>query len=161
MENNKNKSLWIILIVVLVIVAGSILWSMVGSKVTPAVSTSGTEDKGINTPLNSTEDTSAGSVNVDTPSATISYASASVKYKDALLQFDKTCKGNPSNLTFKNNTNIMLDNRSPVDRVVKVGSPMNIKAYSFKIVKLQSATLPATWPVDCDLVPNVATIVIQ
>jgi len=55
----------------------------------------------------------------------------------------------------------MIDNRAPVARTVKVGSTFPIKAYGFKIVNLSSATLPATWYVDCDSSQNVATILIQ
>jgi hypothetical protein len=55
----------------------------------------------------------------------------------------------------------MIDNRSEVARTVKVGSSFGIKAWGFEIVKLSSATLPATWYVDCDKSQNVATILIQ
>ena len=111
--------------------------------------------------VDSTEDTSEGSVNVGAPAASISYANALVKYKDARIQLEKTCQASPDKGTFKNGTNIMIDNRAPVARTVKVGSVFPIKAYGFKIVNLSSSNLPATWYVDCDKSQNVATILIQ
>src|SRR3989344_2897426 len=60
------------------------------------------------------EDTTTGSVNAVNPAASISYANALVKYKDARIQLDNTCQASPDRMTFKNNTNIMIDNRAPV-----------------------------------------------
>jgi hypothetical protein len=131
---------------------------MVGPKTASAPIT---QNNAIPAPSSSVEDTSAGSINTGATSATISYASAAIKYQNALIELDKVCKASPSRLALKNNTNIMIDNRSAMDRVVKVGSPMNLRAYSFKIVNVSSATLPATWPVGCDQNQNVATITIQ
>lgn len=114
-----------------------------------------------NTEVASTEDVSEGSVHVGAPAPSISYSEALLKYKDARIQLDKICQANPNNVTYKNNTSIMIDNRAPVARTVKVGSTFTIKAWGFKIVKLYSPTLPATWYVDCDKSQNVATILIQ
>lgn len=156
MEDTKNKNLWIGLAVVLIVVVGIIFWSM-SSKSTLVV------DNGNTTPavVDSTEDTTPGSVNVGSKAASISYTNALIKYKDARLQLDTTCQASPDKMTFKNNAYLMVDNRSPADRTVKVGSTFNIKAYGFKIVKLSSTTLPATWFVDCDKSQNVSTILIQ
>lgn len=157
MENN-NRNLWISVGVVLAIFVGLVLWSMTGKSAVPSNNVNN------NTPLepvDSTEDTSAGSVNTGSSQASISYANALVKYKDARIQFDGVCQASPNNMTFKNGTSIMVDNRAPVDRAVKVGSIFNIKAYGFKIIKLSSTTLPATLLVDCDKSQNVATILLQ
>ncbi|MFA5791913.1 MAG: hypothetical protein WC884_02660 [Candidatus Paceibacterota bacterium] len=152
MGNTKNKNLWIILLIFLVILALLILWSIKKSSL-PA---------GDNLPVVvSLEDTSAGSVNAGVSVPTISYENALIKYKDARLQINKTCEASPNKMTLTNNSLLMIDNRSPMDRVVKVGSPLNLKAYGFKIVKLESATLPATWVIDCDQFKDVATILIQ
>ena len=98
-------------------------------------------------------------MNVSKPA--LSYQNALAKYKDVRIQLNANCQADPTQMTFKNGTEIMMDNRSPKDRTVKVGSIYNIKAWGFKIVKLSSATLPATWLVDCDKSQNVATILIQ
>ncbi|OGI67505.1 hypothetical protein A2823_02060 [Candidatus Nomurabacteria bacterium RIFCSPHIGHO2_01_FULL_41_91] len=147
----QNKNLWIGLVVVLIVVV--VFW-FVGKSSVPVV----VDDNAI---VDSTEDTSEGSVNVGAPAASISYANALVKYKDARIQLEKTCQASPDKGTFKNGTNIMIDNRAPVARTVKVGSVFPIKAYGFKIVNLSSSNLPATWYVDCDKSQNVATILIQ
>ena len=108
----------------------------------------------------STEDTSAGSINTKNAPA-ISYADALAKYKDARIQLDKMCQATPNYVTYKNNTSIMIDNRSDVVRTVKVGTDYSVKGYGFKIIKISSTKLPTTWLVDCDKSQNVATILIQ
>ena len=89
------------------------------------------------------------------------YTDALVIYKGARIELDENCQANPSSVTYKNGTSIMIDNRASVDRVVKVGSSFPIKAQSFEIVKLSSETLPIIWNVDCDQSKNVAQILIQ
>src|SRR5258708_267492 len=154
--DNNNKNLWASVIIVVVLVAGIAYWAMNRN------STSEQSPLAAQTPVTSTEDTTAGSVNSSaSPLATLSYQQALLKYKDARIQLDKTCQATPNNVTYKNGTNIMIDNRAPVARTVKVGSTISIKGWGFKIVKLSSSTLPATWLVDCDTSQNVATILIQ
>jgi len=113
-----------------------------------------------------TEDISAGSVDLPdvkstTPPVSYSYAEALVKFKDKRIQLEESCQAIPRTMTFKNNTNIMLDNRAKVGRRVKIGDVITVKAYGFKIINISSAKLPATWYVDCDASQNVATILIQ
>ena len=156
MEDTKNKNLWIGLAVVLLLVVGFLFWSM-KKAVAPAV----TDNTSTNPVVVPTEDVTPGSVNTGSPAASISYANALIKYKNARLQLDPTCQASPDKMTFKNGAYLMVDNRAPVSRTVKVGSVFNIKAYGFKIIKLSSATLPATWYVDCGKSQNVSTILIQ
>ena len=146
---DKNQKIVLELVVVLALV-GFGLW---GLSRTPA-------DVKNDAEVTPTEDVSTGSVNTGA-AASIAYTEALVKYKDARIQLEKNCQASPDKGTFKNGTNIMIDNRAPVSRTVKVGSTFTIKAYGFKIVNLSSATLPATWYVDCDTSQNVATILIQ
>ena len=155
MDDTKNKNLWISLAVILVIVAGLILWSMLKS--TPASAPAPVEQDSTTTP----DTTTSGNTNTNSPAASISYTNALVKYKDARLQIDKACQASPDKMTFKNNSYMMIDNRAPVSRTIKIGSVYSVGAYGFKIIKLSSATLPATWYVDCDKSQNVATILIQ
>ncbi len=146
MQNNKN--LWIgVAVVVVVVLLG---WLMVSKNSAPTVSTNS---------VTPTEDTSAGSV--DAGAASLSYSQALVKYKDARLQLDPICQGSPDKMAFKNGALLMVDNRAPVARTVHIGSVFSIKAYSFKIIKLSSSTLPATWLVDCDKSQNVSSILIE
>ena len=144
-----NAVLELIVVLALVIFA---LWSMRGNS---TVVVSDTPE------VIPTEDTSAGSVKATTPAKSISYAQVLVKFKDSRIQLDQNCQAYPNVMTFKNNTEIMIDNRSPLARVVKIGSVYNVKAYGFKIIKLSSLTLPTTWFVDCGTSQNVATILIQ
>ncbi len=150
----KNQKILIELGIVLVLVVFG-LWSLNKSSAPATNDTSSSAD------VVSVEDTSAGSINVGAPAASIAYGDALVKYKDARLQLNKDCQGSPDKMTFKNGANVMIDNRSAVARTVKVGSVFSIKAYGFKIVNLSSSTLPATWYVDCGTSQNVATITIQ
>lgn len=148
----KDQKILVELIVVLVLV-GFGFWSMKNNFVS---------NIDTNQPRSSAQDSNEGRINnVGAPPASISYADALVKYKDFRIQLDQSCQARPNNVTYKNNTFIMIDNRASVSRVVKVGSTFSLKGYGFKILKLSSAILPATWYVDCDKSQNVATILIQ
>ena len=107
------------------------------------------------------EDTDTKNTGVPAGTSAPDYGQALLQYKDARIQLDQNCKANPTNLTFKNNTSVMIDNRANISRVVKVGSTFTIPAYGFEIVKLTSSSLPDTWYVDCGTSQNVATILIQ
>lgn len=158
----ENKNLWTGLVVVLVIVAGWLIWANITSDAPeslPLEENTETEVPARNE--NGTEDRTAGSVNASSTGVTISYANALIKYKDARIQLDGLCQASPNTMTFKNGTTIMIDNRSPVVRSVKVGTEYSVKGYGFKLIELSSKTLPATWLVDCDKAQNVATVLIQ
>ncbi len=164
MENTGNKNVWIA-VGVIVLVVGGLIWSMKSSTVVPAGDNSQVVDNGDSTPgVDYTNTTTTGSTATSPKTGTavsIRYANALIKYKDARLQLDKNCQASPDKMTFKNGSYMMVDNRAPVSRTVKLGSVFILPAYGFKIVQLSSATLPATWLVDCDKSQNVATITIQ
>ena len=114
----------------------------------------------VTTEPESTQDVS----NVDTGivAASISYSDAVIKYADRRIQLDLTCQARPYSVTYKDNTGIMIDNRSPQTRTVKVGTTFTIKPWGFKIVVLPDTYLTSkTILVDCDKSQNVATILIQ
>lgn len=95
---------------------------------------------------------------------TMSYTNALALYKDnkrIQLSGDTFCQVTPNNVMYKNGTSIMLDNRSAKARTVKIGSTYTIEGYGFRIVKLSSATLPATLLMDCGAQQNVAKILLQ
>jgi hypothetical protein len=103
----------------------------------------------------SAQDTGAGAV-------AISYANALVKYADRRIQLDTICQAHPNAVTYKDNTGIMIDNRSPQTRTVKVGTTFSIKPWGFKIVVLPDVYLKSkTLLIDCDQSQNVATILVQ
>jgi hypothetical protein len=154
MESNKNKNLWIGLVVVIIIFC-VMFWFF--RKASAPETTSNNSIPVVNP----AENINTNNTGVSTAKPSISYANALIKYKNARLQLDKTCQADIDKMTFKNNSSLMIDNRAPVARTVKVGSTFSIKAYGFKIIQLSSSTLPATWFVDCDKSQNVATILIQ
>src|ERR1035437_1546400 len=153
---NKNKNLWIWIVVIVIVLIGVVMWATNSSAPAPVA-----QNNEVVVPVVPTEDTTVGSVNVGAPAASLSYEPALIKYKDARLQLDAVCQASPDKMTFKNNALLMVHNRAPTARNVRIGSIFPIKAYGFKIVKLTSTTLPVTWKVDCDASQNVATILIQ
>jgi len=176
MEENKDKNMWMMIGGVAVIVVLVLVFWMGGKDKDDLASDEVNDDNGAlvvdeSVSEDGVEDVSEGSVkhspSTDTtgdttvPASVISYQEALVKYADARIQLDSTCQASPDNMTFKDGTNIMIDNRSAVDRTIKVGSVFKVKAWGFKIVKLSTATKPVTWFVDCDGSQNVSTILIQ
>lgn len=115
--------------------------------------------------LQSTEDFSRGSVH-EAPAPTapvLTYADALQKYVDARLEFDANCQVRPVNQTWKNNTELMLDNRSNENRLIHMDvlGDVTIKPWGFKIVKFSSPTTPDTIMVDCGNLQNVTTVLLQ
>jgi hypothetical protein len=152
---DKNKNVWIwVAVVALVVILGFWLMNKDGDDVDTIKSTDTTD-------VEPTEDVTEGSVNATSPAASISYQQALIKYKDARIQLSPACQATPNNVTFKDGASLMIDNRSNTAKTVKLGSTFSIKAYGFKIVKLSSSTLPATWLMDCGASQNVATVLIQ
>lgn len=161
MENkNNSKTIWIIVGAVVLILL-IVLFAKTKSDKSMTDDTTATPD----TALEATEDTSTGSVNESKnggQAVSISYAKALETYKDRRIQFNDSCTATPNNITYKDNTGIMLDNRSSKSRTIKVGTTYTVKGYGFKII-----TLPDTYRqnktllVDCDGQQNVATILVQ
>lgn len=151
---NKDHHVFVELVIIIALVAFG-FWSL--KKSSNLVSTDNTVN---NQEVTLPKDISKANINVNVPPS-ISYAQALVQFKDARLQLDQNCQASPNNMTFKNGAYLMVDNRASAARTVKIGSTFSINAYGFKIVQLSSATLPATWYVDCDASQNVATILIQ
>lgn len=148
-----------------IIVAALILWAVYYSK-NKAEDGEDNVDQQVavdTNPKDGVEDTTEGSIKAKapTPVVPLTYAEALVTYKDFRIQLDTECRAFPNNVTYKNGTTIMIDNRAPVARNIKVGTTMSVKAWGFKLIKLSSSTLPATWLVDCGTQQNVATILIQ
>lgn len=154
----KNSQTWIWIIVILIIATG--LFFVFGNKqaanpITPITPV---------TPVTAEPDSVQDVNDQDTIAkvVSLSYADALVQYADRRIQLDKTCQAHPNNVTYKDNTGIMIDNRSPETRTVKVGTTFTIKPYGFKIIVLPDVYLKSkTILVDCDGSQNVATILIQ
>lgn len=91
----------------------------------------------------------------------LAYTDALKRYADKRLQINENCQITPNNVTYKNGTTFMLDNRSATSKTVKIGSTYTIPAYSFRIVTLSSAKLPATYYIDCNNQQNSGTVTLQ
>jgi len=113
----------------------------------------------VTTPIKRTVVSEAGDDQVS-----LSYQNALVLYPaDKRIQLSGTtsCQATPTNVTYKNGTSIMIDNRSAQSHTIKLGTTYVIPGYGFKIVKLSSATLPYAFFVDCDKQQNIATLSVQ
>ncbi len=92
----------------------------------------------------------------------ISYEQALITYSDKRFQFDNLCQASPAQRVIKNNTEIMLDNRANVSRLIYIdGSRYSLTAYGFKIVKLYSNNLPHTTIIDCGTGKNSAKVILN
>lgn len=120
------------------------------------------------TSLVPTEDVSAGSI--DAPKTTgvapvtMSYQNALETYATHRIQFDANCQATPHTSTYKNGTNVMLDNRAPDARMIHLGDlgTVSIKGYGFKIVNFSLAGLTKNdIAIDCDASQSVAIITVQ
>lgn len=157
---DNNKTVWIVLGIIILIIAVMLI-------VKNKNKDGEMNDDGQNTDVTTvepSEDVSEGSVTATTPGSTpvtLSYANALIQYADRRIQINDACQATPTNMTFKTNTNIMIDNRSAQTKVVKIGSTYTVKGYGFKIIKLTAATPPLTLLMDCGAQQNVATILIQ
>jgi flagellar basal body-associated protein FliL len=169
MENNKglkgkdnSATMWIILGVFIVIVIVAI--TMTSKNKAENVETEQSAET-TGAPV-STEDVtppeaSSGQTTMPIVSS-LSYDEALLKYEGRRIQFGENCQANPNTVTYKDNTGIMLDNRSSQARTIKVGTNYRIKAYGFRIVTLPDVYLKAkTVFVDCGDYKNVGTILVQ
>jgi len=146
-----EKKMWVWIIVAVVVIAAIIFFVFQNKPAT---------DQQAEEPAESVQDINEQ----DTGAAVvpISYASALVKYADRRIQLDATCQAFPNNVTYKDNTGIMIDNRSPYTRTVTIGGNYTIKPWGFKIVVLPDVYLKSkTILMDCGKALNVATILIQ
>ena len=159
MENKKSFTLYYVVgVIVLVVVI--LFFSLKNTNVMNNPAYTNTTD---NTTLEpqSTLDTSGTTTGA--AGATISYTDALAKYADRRIQFNKICQATPNKVTYKDNTGVMLDNRSALARTIKVGTEVySVKGYGFRIAVLPNVLLKSkSITVDCDKSNNVATILVQ
>ncbi len=156
MEKNNNMWVWIGVVVII----GLIIFFVFKNKAIVAPVVNQDNNTGTVNEPESVLDTSGQTTGV-TP-VSISYANALIQYADRRIQLDTACQAHPNTVTYKDNTGIMIDNRSPNTRTVKIGTTFTMKPYSFRIVVLPDIYLQAkTILVDCDSSQNVATILVQ
>lgn len=153
----ENKKMWIWVVIVLVLIGGMAMYTF-KNKAEPVVDNQLNEVEGTEDTTPVVEDAQV----TNTTKVSLSYADALVKYADKRIQLDSSCQARPNVVTYKDNTGIMIDNRSDQTRTVKVGGTYTIKPYGFKIIILPNiTTAPKSILVDCDQSQNVATILVQ
>ena len=153
MRNTQKGDSWFWVIVIVALVAFG-LWSL---KTNPPLPNT---DNSYGAHESTTTTTTTTTTNVAPPRA-INYNEALERYARARIQLDNNCQATPSSLTLKDNSSIMIDNRSPVPRTVKVGATYVVPPYGFIIVNIVSPQVPEKWYVDCDSSQNVAVILVQ
>lgn len=90
------------------------------------------------------------------------YASALTKYTGHYIQFNPSCQATPANVTFKNGTAVMFDNRSSKQITISLDdNKFVIKAYDYLAMKVTSKILPKTISLSCNSSYNVGQILLQ
>lgn len=93
---------------------------------------------------------------------TQTYTKLVTQYVDRRIQFDAMCQAHPNNITYKNGTKVMFDNRSGDARIITVGGvKYNFSGYGYKILTLYSSKLPKTLLLSCGATVNVGQILLQ
>lgn len=154
MSSNRWISLAVIIVVVLVI------WNLSdfnkkeeAATPTPQASLSPTPQQGAST---SGDNFSFTQTQIQTYSAVVS------QYEGKRIQFDDNCQAQPAEVTYKNDTTLMFDNRSAIAKIVKIGDrTYDFPPYGYKILTLNSVSLPATLNIDCNNSVNVLKILLQ
>ena len=127
----KNKLLIVITVVLVFVVATYFAFQNKQGALQTA-----TEDDSVEL----TQDTAPAQVEGAVVTTPISYAQALIKYADRRIQLDKICQAHPNIVTYKDNTGIMIDNRSAETRTVKIGTTFTIKPTDLKSLLCQIFT---------------------
>jgi|SRR3989344_2848426 len=164
MKNFKNSHVVIFVVIVLFLI-GLITFAIALMSTYPqGYQMTETEEKNSNTSTTTSSNSNSGeSAESSSVTQTLSYSDAVKIYANKTLQFDSNCLVNPSYLTLKEGTSIMLDNRANLQRAVYLDSVQyNIAPYGFKIATLTTnAPLPHTIQVDCGNGKNNGRILLQ
>lgn len=150
---HMNKNQWLILIVV-VLVAAAGYWLMEKEGKFAGVM------KYSPTPSSKAAPKSAAKATPAAPAK--SYTELVKEYEGRRIQFDQYCQAVPKDITYKNGTSIMLDNRSGDARSIKVGNDTHsLAGYGYKIVNLSRTSLPSEILLSCGSAVNVGKILLQ
>jgi hypothetical protein len=87
------------------------------------------------------------------------YANLMLKYKGRMVQFNKECAVVSNKVTFKQGTDILLDNRDDTAAKIVIGSrTFNLPAYGYKVIDLPTI---GSYQLDCNKRLNVVTVSVQ
>ena len=155
---SKNISLWFVIVVAVVLV----VWTF------------SNKEGGINleeTPetVNEGSGPEAGAPVISGPgqgqftqSQIQAYSTLVNQYGDRRVQFDEGCQVRPAEVTFKNGTSVMFDNRSPSARTIRIANQSYyFPPYGYRIMTLSSASVPSTLIIGCDNAVEVGKILLQ
>ena len=162
----KNKTLWAAVAIVAVLL---IWWFMKGGGIPEygigqptespsAEPASGTQSQG------QSQSGQTGVVPGGTPVALNlqAYSDLVRQYEGRRVEFDERCQMRPNDVTFKNGTVVMFDNRSPQTKTIKIGSQSySLQAYGYRVLTMNSQNVPLSLNVGCDNVPSVGRLLLQ
>lgn len=87
------------------------------------------------------------------------YANLMLKYKGRMVQFNKECAVITNKVTFKQGTDILLDNRDNTPVKIVIGSrTFNLPGYGYKVIDLPTI---GSFQLDCNKRLNVVTVSVQ
>ena len=160
MKNMNNKTLWIAVAVVVVVLVA--VW-------TSRLNNGGNLNLIDNNGTASPSPTSSPASNATKPKATSSpilgaanYSQLVQEYEGRRIQFDDRCQMTPVSPTFKNGTKIMLDNRSEIGKAITInGQKYQIIGYGYQLLILSSKSLPQTMNIGCGSAESVGNILLQ
>lgn len=155
----KNKYLWIavatVAIAALYMAAGGDIGGQISEQLGDRLNSTTTASPSI------TPTTVRAGTKATTPKPK-SYSQLVQEYADRRIQFDERCQATPENITYKNGTTVMLDNRSSQSRVVTIGGvKYSLAGYGYKLVTLNNPQLPKELLISCGAGVNVGRILLQ
>ncbi|MEK7579600.1 MAG: hypothetical protein AAB469_00140 [Patescibacteria group bacterium] len=163
----KNKTLWVIIAVVVALV---VWWVIQSGKIPDYKTESGqpTYSPG-QTPVSGGSGTGkkqgqptalpGGTPVEQNPQA---YSQLVIQYEGRRIEFDESCQMRPADISFKNGTVVMFDNRSPQAKTIKIGNQSyNLPAYGYRFLTMAAGNVPVSLKVGCDNVPEVGKILLQ
>ena len=159
----NNKVLWAVIIVA-VLVVGWIFFRGGDNLLGPVTGTASPTVSPGTVPRTGTGAGSGGVIPGGTPVAQNlqNYSELVNQYAGRRVEFDEGCQMRPADVTFKNGTIVMFDNRSPQAKTIKIGNQSyNLPAYGYRFLTMNSQTVPLPLKVGCDNVPDVGRILLQ
>lgn len=166
----KNKTLWIVIVVVAVFV---VWWFMKDGGV-PGYGISQLTESPAAEPASGAQSQSKGQSKGQSGQTGVApggtpvaqnlqaYSDLVKQYEGRRVEFDEMCQMRPNDVTFKNGTVVMFDNRSPQAKTVKISNQSySLQAYGYRLLTMNSQNLPLSLNVGCDNVPEVGKILLQ
>ena len=159
----NNKVLWAVIIVA-VLVVGWIFFRGGDNLLGPVTGTASPTVSPGTVPRTGTGAGSGGVIPGGTPVAQNlqNYSELVNQYAGRRVEFDEGCQMRPADVTFKNGTVVMFDNRSGDARTITIdGIKYIFPGYGYRLMTLSNPTLPHTANLSCGSAVNVGSVLIQ